>query len=305
MRAVRFDAFGGLDVLEVREVDDPVAGPDQVLVRVRAAAINPGEIMLREGVFADRWPTTFPSRQGSDLAGAVEALGEGVTAWAVGDEVLGWTDERASHAELVVVPGDQLARRPSELSWPVAGSMFVAPLAAWACIAAVAPQPGDVVVVSGAAGGVGSVAVQLARRTGATVVGLAGAANHAWLREQGVVPVAYGDGQAERLRAAAPDGIDAFIDTFGGGYVDLALALGVAPERVNTIIDFTAVERLGVQAMGCDDVKTAALIERVAAATRTLFGNPVATPSDAPCRLSTQSSPASPGACSSSRPACH
>lgn len=94
MRAVRFDAFGGLDVLEVREVDDPVAGRDHVLVRLRAAAINPGEIRLREGVFADQWPTSFPSGQGSDLAGVVDAVGEGVTAWAVGDEVLAETGFR-------------------------------------------------------------------------------------------------------------------------------------------------------------------------------------------------------------------
>lgn len=264
MKAVRFDRFGGVDVLEVRDVAEPVAGRDEVVVDVRAAAINPGEIMLREGVFAERWPTRFPSGQGSDLAGIVDAVGPGVTKWAAGDEVLGWTDDRASHAERVVVPADQLAMRPPGLPWEVAGSMFVAPLAAWACVEAVAPRTGEVVVVAGAAGGVGSVAVQLARRAGAFVVGLAGEGNHAWLREQGVVPVAYGPGQAERIRAAAADGVDALIDTFGCGYADLALELGVAPVRVNTIIDFAAVERLGVQAQGCDDVKTAELISEVA-----------------------------------------
>lgn len=264
MKAVRFERFGGVDVLDVREVDDPVAGPGEVLIRVRAAAINPGEIMLREGVFADRWPTVFPSGQGSDLAGVIAAIGDAVTHVAVGDEVLGWTNERGSHAELVVVPADQIVPRPAALPWRVAGSMFVAPLAAWACVQAVAPRQGEVVVVSGAAGGVGSIAVQLARRTGATVVGLAGEHNHAWLREHDVVPSTYGDGQADRIRAAAPNGIDAFIDTFGSGYVDLALELGVAPYRVNTIIDFAAVERIGVTALGCDDVATSQTIGALA-----------------------------------------
>jgi len=123
-------------------------------------------------------------------------------------------------------------------------------MAAYASVQAVAPQASETVVVSAAAGGVGSVAVQLARRTGARVIGLAGERNHDWLRRHDIVPVTYGGGQAERIRRAADGSIDAFIDTFGGGYVDLAIGLGVAPERINTIIDFDAVRRVGVQAHG-------------------------------------------------------
>src|SRR6266540_3449813 len=101
-RAVRFDEYGGIDVLRVVEIERPVPGPGQVLVRVEAAAINPGEAAIREGFLHERYPTTFPSGQGSDLAGIVEELGDGVQGFAVGDEVLGYTYGRSSHAELVV-----------------------------------------------------------------------------------------------------------------------------------------------------------------------------------------------------------
>jgi NADPH:quinone reductase-like Zn-dependent oxidoreductase len=265
MRAVRFDEYGGVDVLEVREVADPVAGPGSVLVAVKAAGINPGEIAIREGRLHERWPATFPSGEGSDLAGVVQAVGEGVTAFAVGDEVLGWTEERASHAELVVVPADQLTAKPASVSWEVAGSLFVVALAGYASVQAVAPQVGETVVVSAAAGGVGSVAAQLARRTGATVIGLAGEHNHDWLRGHDIVAVSYGDGQADRIREVADGTIDAFIDTFGDGYVDLAIELGVAPQRINTIIDFAAVERLGVSGQGTHAIASAPLLAEITA----------------------------------------
>ena len=264
MKAVRFDEYGGVDVLAVREVEDPVAGPGQVLVAVKAAGINPGEIAIREGRLHERWPATFPSGEGTDLAGVVRTVGDGVTAFAAGDEVLGWTEERASHAELVVVPADQLTAKPAPVSWEVAGSLFVVGLAAYASVEAVAPQGGETVVVSGAAGGVGSVAVQLARRTGATVIGLAGERNHEWLRRHEIVPVTYGDGQAQRIRDATHGTIDAFIDTFGSGYVDLAIELGVGPQRINTIIDYEAVQRLGVQAQGTHAIASATRLAELA-----------------------------------------
>jgi NADPH:quinone reductase-like Zn-dependent oxidoreductase len=265
VKAVRFDEYGGVDVLEVRETEDPEPGPGQVLVEVRAAGMNPGEIAIREGRLHERWPASFPSGEGTDLAGVVKALGDGVRAFGVGDEVLGWTEERASHAELVVVPAEQLTTKPPSIPWEVAGSLFVVGMAAYASVQAVAPQPGETVVVSAAAGGVGSVAVQLARRTGAIVIGLAGEHNHGWLRSHGIVPVTYGDGQAERIRDAAQGRVDAFIDTFGGGYVDLAIGLGVAPERINTIIDYDAVQRLGVNAQGTHAIATAGLLAELAA----------------------------------------
>ena len=204
MKAVRFDEYGPVAVLDVRDVPIPEAGPGQVLIRVKAAGINPGEAKIREGALHERWPATFPSGQGSDFAGVVERLGAGVTAVAERDEVIGWVDTRSSQAEYVVADQDDLAPRPSGLPWEVAGAIPVAGFTAWAMVRAVDVKPGDTVVVSGAAGGVGSLAVQLARRAGATVIGLAGPSNHDWLKRHDVIPVAYGDGVADRIRNAGP-----------------------------------------------------------------------------------------------------
>lgn len=251
-KAVQFDQYGGIDVLQVRDVPRPVPAPDEVLVQVRAAGINPGEAKIRTGMLHDRFPATFPSGQGSDLAGVVVEAGHGVARFAPGDEVFGYTDNRASHAEFVVVPASQLVTKPEGLSWEVAGSLFVAGTTAYAAVGSVHLSPGDVVAVSAAAGGVGTIAVQLARAAGATVIGIAGPDNDEWLTAHGVIPVNYGDGLAERITAAAPQGrVDAFLDLFGGGYVDLALnELGVDLQRIDTIIDFAAIERYGVQSVG-------------------------------------------------------
>ena len=248
-KAVRFEEYGGADVLNVVEVPRPEPATGQVLVQVKAAGINPGEAKIRQGLLAERFPATFPSGQGSDLAGIVAGTGDGVTAFAAGDEVIGYTDDRASQAEYAVVEAGNLTPRPPAVPWPVAGALFVAGATAYAAVRAVSPKPGEVVVVAGASGGVGSIAVQLARRAGATVIGLASEANHGWLAGHGVLPVSYGDGVAGRIREAA-DTVDAFIDTYGGDYVRLALDLGVEPSRVDTIANFGAVAEYGVKAEG-------------------------------------------------------
>ena len=249
-RAVRYDQYGGVDVLEVVDVTDPVPGPGQLLIRVRAAGINPGEGKIREGLMHELFPSTFPSGQGSDLAGVVEAVGDGVQDFAVGDEIIGYTDNRASQAELVVIDAANATAKPAGVPWEVAGALFVAGSTAVAAVRAVGAGPGDTVVVAGAAGGVGSIAVQLAERAGATVIGLASAPNHKWLRDHGVTPVTYGDGVADRIREAAPGGVDAFIDTVGPPYVELARELGVAPDRIDTIADFQAISKYGVKGEG-------------------------------------------------------
>jgi NADPH:quinone reductase-like Zn-dependent oxidoreductase len=250
-RAVRFDRYGDVDVLEVVDVPRPVPGSGEVLVRVKAAGINPGEASIRDGRLHERWPATFPSGQGSDFAGVVEEVGDGVDGFASGDEVIGFSHSRSSHAELVAVPAENLTAKPSGVPWDVAGALFVAGTTAYAAVHAVAAGPGDLVVVSGAAGGVGGVAVQLARVAGSTVIGLASAANHDWLTHVGAIAIEYGDGVAERIVAAAGGAsVDAFIDTFGGGYVELAIGLGVAPDRIDTIIDYAAAERYGVKVEG-------------------------------------------------------
>jgi NADPH:quinone reductase-like Zn-dependent oxidoreductase len=265
-KAVQFDSYGGIDVLEVRDVPRPVPGAGEVLVEVKAAGINISEAAIRAGAVRDIFPATFPSGQGSDLAGVVAELGSGVTDFAVGDEVIGFSMRRSSHAEYVTVPANQLTPKPAAVPWEVAGSLFVAGATAYAAVRAVRLVPGDTVALAGAAGGVGSIAVQLARRAGATVLGIAGSSNDAWLGDHGAVPVNYGDDLPARLRAAAPSGrIDALLDFFGGGYVAMAVEdLGVARDRVDTIADFAAVERFGVQSAGGSDAATAAVIAELA-----------------------------------------
>jgi len=252
MKAVRFDEYGTADVLKVVDVPDPEPGPGQVLVRVEAAGINPGEAKIRDGLLHARWPATFPSGQGSDLAGVAERLGPDVTGVTVGDEVIGWVDNRSSQAEYAVVDAANLVPKPAGLSWEVAGALPVAGFTAWAAIRAVALRAGDTLVVSGAAGGVGSITVQLARRAGATVIGVAAQPNHEWLRAHGVIPVAYGAGVAGRIRAAAAHAkVDAFIDTYGDDYVEIALdELKVDPARVDTIVRFDAIAKYGIKSEG-------------------------------------------------------
>lgn len=250
MKAVRFDHYGDIDVLQVVDVPDPVPDRGEVLVAVRAAGINPGEASIRKGLLDEVWPATFPSGEGSDLAGIVQSVGPDVADVSPGDEVIGWSDRRSSHAQLVVVEREHLTTRPDEVPWDAAGALFVAGATAWAAVRAVGPKAGEVVVVSGAAGGVGTVTVQLARIAGAKVIGLASPRHHDWLADHGVVPIAYGDGVAERIRAEASEGIDAFVDTFGGGYVDLAIELGVKADRIDTIIDREAAARTGAKTDG-------------------------------------------------------
>ena len=265
-KAVQFDSYGGVDVLEVRDVRRPVPEAGEVLVEVKAAGINPSEAVLRSGALADQFPATFPSGQGSDLAGVVAELGSGVSDFAVGDEVIGFSNQRSSHAEYVTVPANQLTPKPSAVPWEVAGSLFVAGATAYGAVRAVRLVPGETVAIAGAAGGVGSIAVQLARRAGATVLGIAGPSNDAWLAEHGVIPVNYGDDLAARLRAAAPSGrIDALLDFFGGGYVAMAVErLGLPRERVDTIADFAAAAQFGVLTAGGADAATAAVVAELA-----------------------------------------
>jgi len=253
MKAVRFDEYGDVDVLTVADVPVPDPGAGQVLVRVKAAGINPGEAKIREGQLHAMWPATFPSGQGSDLAGVVDRLGPGVTTVAAGDEVIGWVDTRSAQAEYVVVDADNLAGKPADVPWEVAGALGVAGFTAWAAIRAVNLTAGDTVAVSAAAGGVGSLTVQLARRAGATVVGIAGPHNQEWLREHGAIPVRYGEDLVGRIFDAllTTPQVDAFIDTHGGDYVEFAInELGVEPSRVDTIVRFDAVREYGVKSEG-------------------------------------------------------
>jgi NADPH:quinone reductase len=222
---------------------------------------------MRAGLVRDFFPLSFPSGQGSDLAGVVEAVGTSVQSVALGDEVIGYTNNRASQAEYVVVEESNLTPKPAAIPWEVAGALFVAGATGFATVRSVAPGAGEAVVIAGAGGGVGVFATQLAVRTGARVIALASERHHEWLRERGAVPIAHGDGVADRITAAA-DGklVSAFIDLVGRGYVELALELGVAKDRIDTIVDFPATQKYGVKFEGGAAAASAATLAELAEA---------------------------------------
>jgi NADPH:quinone reductase len=267
MKAVRFDDYGDIEVLEVRDVARPKPKTDQVLVAVRAAGINPSEGAIRTGRVREIFPATFPSGQGSDLAGVVEEVGSGVKDVAVGDEVIGFTNNRASQAEYVLVEAVNLTPKPAGVPWEVAGALFVSGVTGFATVRAVAPTPGEAVVIAGAGGGVGVFSVQLAVRTGARVIALASERHHEWLRERGAVPVAYGDGVVGRITAAAGGmPVGAFIDLVGNGYVELALELSIDKDRIDTIVDFPSIAKYGVKGEGGAAAASAATVAKLAEA---------------------------------------
>lgn len=266
MQAVRFDRYGDIDVLDVRVVPRPVPQPDEVLVQVRAAGINPGETKILNGMFKDRWPSTFPSGQGSDFAGVVTMAGADARGFGPGDEVFGYVDTRSSHAAFVAVPVTQIARKPPGLGWEEAGALGVVGRTAVASVRSLGLSANEGVAVSAAAGGVGALAVQLLVRAGVTVLAIAGPSNDAWLSAHGAVPVNHGPDLARRLAAASPVGrIDAFLDLFGAPYVELAIGeIGVAPSRVDTIIDFAGAARLGAKTEGSANAGIEALSDLAA-----------------------------------------
>ncbi len=263
-RAVLFDRYGDRDVLYVADVPMPTPAAGEVVVEVKAAGINPGEAKIRSGALRDSFPATFPSGEGSDLAGIVVAVGDAVDDFAVDDAVLGFSWRRSSHATHVAVPVSQLIHKPAELGWEVAGSLYVVGCTAYAAVRAVDAKAGETVAVSAAAGGVGTVVVQLLALRGARVLGIASPSNAEWLQSHGAVLVPYGEGLAGRLQAAAPDGIDAFIDLFGPEYVQLAVDLGIPRDRIETIASFAKAQEFGVKADGSGTASTPEVLTEMA-----------------------------------------
>lgn len=245
-RVVQYSRFGGPEVLEVVDIDTPAPGAGEVLVRVIAAGTNPVESAARSGAAPELWHVDLPTGQGRDLAGIVSAVGSGVSRFRVGDEVMGYVDH-GSQATDVVVPEAQLAPKPRGVEWEIAGSLYVAGTTALDGVRDVALRPGDVVVITSAAGGVGGLAVQLAVAKGARVIGTVAERNFDYVRMLGATPVAYGADLASRIRSAAPNGVDAFIDFFGGNSVEVARELGVPSSRITTVLALDAVDEYGVQ----------------------------------------------------------
>ncbi|MGW4898559.1 NADP-dependent oxidoreductase [Kitasatospora sp. NPDC004240] len=251
MKAVTVPEFGGPEVLRVTEVATPVAGQGQVRVRVRAAGLQPADLAVRGGWTPPGATVEPPVIPGNEFAGVVDQLGPGSFGWEVGDEVLGFR-LLGSHAEYVTVDSSQLVAKPAGMPWEQAGSLSASGQTAHTALTALEVRRGETVLVHGASGGVGTVAVQLARAWGATVIGTASERNHDYLRELGAVPVLYGEGLVERVRALAPQGVDAALDAAGRGAVEASALLVADPRRIGTIVDPAAAERVGARWLRSD-----------------------------------------------------
>ena len=246
MRAVRFHEYGDFDVLAVEEVPAPEPEQGQVSVRVRAAGVNPIDWKIVHGLLAGGKPLGQARGLGVDVAGVVEQVGEGAGGLAPGDEVLGASITPA-YAELALSTPQMLIRKPSGLSFEVAGGLAVVVGTAYATLDRLALEPGETLLIAGASGAVGSVAAQLAVARGVRVLGTAGEAKLEGVRALGATAVAYGDGLLERLREAAPEGIDAALDASGHGELAAAVGLAGGTERVLTIANSAQAGELGVR----------------------------------------------------------
>ncbi|WP_430334699.1 NADP-dependent oxidoreductase [Rhodococcus sp. ACT016] len=249
-------AYGGPEVLEVIDEDLPAARSDQVVVDMRAIGVNPIDYKLYSGEFG-RDPTRLPVRPGVEGAGVVVAVGDGVTDVRVGEEVLVYAGSGA-YAERVLVSASDVLPKPESVSWESAACLLVAGGTAVDALTVTRVGEGDVVVIQGAAGGVGELAVQLAVARGAIVLGVAWDKHHDFLRTLGAAPVTPGPGLPERIRAIAPDGVDAVIDTVGtDDVIDDSIALGVDLDRIVTIVAFERAARDGFQAIGAGNENSA------------------------------------------------
>ncbi|MET7460948.1 NADP-dependent oxidoreductase [Nonomuraea sp. NPDC005501] len=240
-----FAEYGDAEVLRVAERAVPEPGPGQVRIAVRAAGVNPIDWKIRSGAMAAVMPVDLPAVPGVDVAGVVECVGPGVTDVAVGDDVFGKAVS-GSYAELALANLDAIAAKPEAVSWEVAAALPVAATTAYHAFALLGLERGETIVIDGAAGGVGTVAVQVARHRGLTVIGTAGPRNHDYLRSLGAIPVAYGDGLVDRVRAVAAHGADAAVDAAGRGSLPALVELTGNPHRVISLADASA-ESLGAR----------------------------------------------------------
>jgi NADPH:quinone reductase-like Zn-dependent oxidoreductase len=243
VKAVVYHRYGGPEVLEIAELPEPKVNLDGVLVRVRAAALNPADLGVQSGALAGSLEAYFPVVPGWDVAGVVERAGPAAPEFAPGDEVIGYVRGEVEHrngayAQLVAADVRTLVRKPRAVPWDQAAGLPLAGLTALQAVDTLAPKPGETLLVHAAAGGVGSLAAQLALGRGARVLGTASEANHAYLRSLGVEPVRYGDGLAGRVHALAPGGVDAVLDTAGRGTLAATPDVGTRQARIASIAEF-------------------------------------------------------------------
>jgi NADPH:quinone reductase-like Zn-dependent oxidoreductase len=246
-KSIAFSEFGPADVLRLQETAPPEPGPGQVRIAVRAAGVNALDHRIRAGALQQVFPVTFPHVPGVEAAGVIEALGEGVTGLTTGDQVFGPTATGA-YAEQALAPADRVTLKPDTLGWEQAAALPVAAETSYRVLELLGPRPGETLLIHAAAGGVGLVAAQIAVARGARVIGTASEGNHELLRSLGVTPVAYGDGLVERVRAVAPDGVDAALDAAGqGGALAASIELTGGKDRVVAIADARGAAEQGVR----------------------------------------------------------
>jgi NADPH:quinone reductase-like Zn-dependent oxidoreductase len=246
MQAAAAVAPGGPEVLTTIEIDEPTAAPGQVRIKVRTAGVQPIDLTIRQGRTPPGMTVQYPQVLGNEFAGTVDQVGADVTGFAVGDAVLGF-QTLGCYAQYVVVGGDQIVAKPPGMTWEIAGGLPGAGQTAHTAIEELGVRAGDTLLVHGAAGAVGTVAVQLARLAGAAVIGTASEPNHEYLRSLGVVPVTYGDGLAERVRQLAPQGVDVSLDAAGPDALRAAVELVADRRRIATIVAFELAPQLGVR----------------------------------------------------------
>lgn len=243
--AVQFSSYGTTDGLRAVQMRPPTPGPGQVRLAVRAAGVNPFDWKVLLGWMRDQVPLDLPAGLGSDVAGIVDAVGEGVSEFSIGDEVLG-SSITPSFAQFALADPANLTLKPADVPWPVAGSLSGAGGTALNVVDRLKVSEGETLLIHAAAGGVGTFAVQIAVARGVRVIGTAGERNHGLLHEFGAIPVSYGEGLVDRVRAVAPDGVDAVLDASGRGEIPDSIELAGGPDRVLTIAAFDAADK-GVQ----------------------------------------------------------
>ncbi len=244
MKAIVFDRFGGTEVLHEAEVEVPQPGPGQVRVRVKAVGVNPVDGKIRSGSMEAVFPTTLPAIPGGEIAGVIDAVGEDVDHLKVGDEVLGWS-ETGSYAQYALADATVLAPKPAGLDWAHAAALPVSTDGAERVLDLLQLKAGETLLIHGASGALGTIAVQLAVARGARVLGTAGEANQDYVTSLGATALVYGDHLVERVRALAPDGVDAVLDAAGKGALEDSITLRGTTDRIVTTADFRARE-LGV-----------------------------------------------------------
>ena len=238
MKAVQFSRYGGPEVIEIVEIDPPRPGPGEVRIAVRAAGVNQSDWKRREGRYREFEETIFPAGVGVEASGIVDEVGPCVSSTFVGDAVFGYGEATmAGHAVLT-----HWVHKPDDLPFEIAGALPVISETAWRSLDELCVKSGQTLLVSGAAGGIGSAVIQLARIRGITVIGTASLQKHNYLRELGAIPTTYGPALAERVRQLAPDGIDAAIDVAGSGIIPELIALTGNPAQVLSVADFSAEE---------------------------------------------------------------